>query len=67
VGASVEEARDAFKEAEVDVSGGRKFMVHDGRACDGCRGYLHYVLHKLRRPDPKNPESLLIDDLSKKG
>jgi uncharacterized protein (DUF362 family) len=60
-GASVEEARSAFKAAEVDVSGGRKFMVHDGRACDGCRGYLHYVLHKLRRPDPKNPESLLID------
>jgi len=61
VGASVEEVRDAFKEAEVDVSGGQKFMVHDGRACGGCRGYLHYVLHKLRRPDPKNPESLLID------
>jgi len=61
VGASVEEARNAFKEAEVDVSGGQKFVVHDGSACDGCRGYLHYVLHKLRRPDPKNPGSLLID------
>lgn len=61
VGASVEEARNAFKEAEVDVSGGQKFVVHDGSACEGCRGYLHYVLHKLRRPDPKNPERLLID------
>jgi uncharacterized protein (DUF362 family) len=61
LGASVDEVRDAFKEAEVDASGGRKFMVHDGRACNGCRGYLHYVLHKLRRPDPKSPESLLID------
>ena len=61
VGASVEEARDAFKEAEVDVRGGQEFMVHEGRACDGCRGYLHYVLHKLRRPDPKNPGTLLID------
>jgi len=61
LGASVEEVRGTFKEAEVDVSGGEKFLVHDGRACDGCRGYLHYVLHKLRRPDPKNPESLLID------
>ena len=61
VGASVEEARNAFKKAEVDVSGGQKFVVHDGSACDGCRGYLHYVLHKLRRPDPKNPGSLLID------
>ena len=61
VGASVEEAREAFKEAEVDVRGGQEFMVHEGRACDGCRGYLHYVLHKLRRPDPKNPGTLLID------
>ena len=61
LGASVEEVRDDFKEAEVDVSGGKKFVVHDGRACKGCKGYLHYVLHKLRRPDPKNPESLLID------
>ena len=61
VGVSVEEVRNAFKEAEVDVSGGQKFVVHDGRACDGCRGYLHYVLNKLRRPDPKNPGNLLID------
>jgi uncharacterized protein (DUF362 family) len=61
VGASVEEVRDAFREAVVDVSGGRKFVVHDGRACGGCRGYLHYVLNKLRRPDPKDPEGLLID------
>ena len=60
LGASVEEVRAAFKEAEVDVSGGQKFMVHDGRACQGCRGYLHFVLNKLRRPDPKKPESLLI-------
>jgi hypothetical protein len=60
-GASVEEARRAFKEAEIDVRGGQKFVVHDGRACNGCRGYLHFVLHKLRRPDPKNPKSLLLD------
>jgi uncharacterized protein (DUF362 family) len=66
LGASVEEVRDAFKEAEVDVSGGQKFMVHDGRACEGCKGYLHYVLHKLRRPDPKNPETRLIDRPFKK-
>jgi uncharacterized protein (DUF362 family) len=63
LGASIEEVRSGFKEAEVDVSGGRRFMVHDGSACGGCRGYLHYVLAKLRRPDPKNPGSLLIDRL----
>jgi uncharacterized protein (DUF362 family) len=61
IGSSVEEAKNAFKEAAVDVSGGRNFIVQDGRACPGCRGYLHYVLNKLRRGDPKNPERLLID------
>ncbi len=61
LGASVEEVREAFKEAEVDVRGSQKFVIHDGRACNGCRGYLHYVLHKLRRPDPKNPERRIID------
>ena len=61
LGASIEEVKDRFREAEVDVSGGRKFIVHDGRACGGCRGYLHYVLKKLRRPDPEHPDSLLID------
>ncbi len=67
LGASVEEVRDAFKEAKVDVSGGRDFVVHDGRACQGCRGYLHYVLNKLRRPDPKHPGCLLIDRPFEKG
>jgi uncharacterized protein (DUF362 family) len=61
LGASVEEVKNAFKHAEVDVIGGQKFLVHDGRACEGCRGYLHFVLNKLRRPDPKNPERRLID------
>jgi uncharacterized protein (DUF362 family) len=61
IGTSVEEARDDFKEAVLDVSGGREFVVHDGGACKGCRGYLHFVLHKLRRPDPKDPECLMID------
>ncbi|MEW6664480.1 MAG: DUF362 domain-containing protein [Thermodesulfobacteriota bacterium] len=60
-GAPVEEVRAPFREAVVDVSGGRRFMIHDGSACGGCRGYLHYVLNKLRRPDPKNPGDLLID------
>jgi hypothetical protein len=61
LGASVEEVKEPFREAVVEVRGGQEFRVHDGRACDGCRGYLHYVLHKLRRPDPKNPEGRLID------
>jgi hypothetical protein len=61
VGASIEDVRRPFKEAEIDLTGGRNFTVHADHACSGCKGYLHYVLHKLRRPDPKNPDSLLID------
>jgi uncharacterized protein (DUF362 family) len=61
LGASIDEVKRPFKEAEIDLRGGRDFKVHADRACSGCRGYLHYVLHKLRRPDPKNPDGLLID------
>ncbi|RJR30187.1 MAG: DUF362 domain-containing protein [Desulfobacteraceae bacterium] len=61
LGASIDEVRDPFKEAELDVSGGERFLIHDGGACGGCRGYLHYVLNKLRRPDPKHPGINLID------
>ena len=61
IGASPEEVRNVFRKAQINVTGGQDFRVHDGCACDGCRGYLHYVLHKLRRPDPKNPGRLLID------
>jgi hypothetical protein len=61
IGASIDEVKRPFKEAEIDLSSGRNFEVHADRACSGCKGYLHYVLNKLRRPDPKNPGSLLID------
>jgi uncharacterized protein (DUF362 family) len=50
-----------FKEAEINLESGKNLIVHAERACPGCKGYLHYVLHKLRRPDPKNPDILLID------
>ena len=42
------------------------FKIHADNACLGCKGYLHYVLHKLRRPDPENPGKLLIDRPFKK-
>ncbi|MBW1941881.1 MAG: DUF362 domain-containing protein [Deltaproteobacteria bacterium] len=61
VGASIKEVRSPFKQPVINMKGGHQFVVHDDNACPGCRGYLHYVLHKLRRPDPKNPGSLLID------
>ena len=61
IGASIDDVVSPFKEAVINLKGGHHFAVHDDNACLGCRGYLHYVLNKLRRPDPKNPGSLLID------
>jgi hypothetical protein len=61
VGAAVEDVKKPFREAEIDLSGGKHFAVHADQACSGCKGYLHYVLHKLRRPDPADPGRLLID------
>ncbi len=66
VGASIEDVRSPFKQPEINLEGGRQFAVHADNACLGCRGYLHYILHKLRRPDPKDPGSLLIDRPFKK-
>lgn len=66
LGASVEEVRDPLQPPEIDPSGGQGLLVHDGGACDGCRGYLHFALNKLRRPDPKNPGNRLIDRPSEK-
>ncbi len=66
VGAPVDEVMSPFKEAEIDLTHGENFKIHADHACMGCKGYLHYVLHKLRRPDPKNPGKLLIDRPFKK-
>jgi len=61
IGASIEDVKSPFKQPVIDISGGRDFYVHDGGACSGCKGYLHFVLAKLRRPDPKEPHRFLID------
>lgn len=61
VGTPIEEVRSPFRLAEIDLSSGRDFFVHAEGACPGCRGYLHFVLHKIRRPDPKDPGRRLID------
>ena len=63
VGASIEDVKSPFKQPVIDINGGKDFFVHDGGACSGCRGYLHFVLAKLRRFDPKDKNSLLIDRL----
>ncbi len=50
-----------FRRPVIDVSGGKDFEVHEGEACPGCQGYLHFVLAKLRRPDPQAEGRLLIE------
>jgi uncharacterized protein (DUF362 family) len=52
VGASIDDVASPFKLPLIDLRSGADFRIHDGGACPGCRGYLHFVLNKLRRPDP---------------
>jgi uncharacterized protein (DUF362 family) len=61
VGTPIEEVMSLFKEAEINLESGKNLIVHAESACPGCKGYLHYVLNKLRRPDPQNRANLLID------
>jgi hypothetical protein len=61
VGASIDEVASTFNLPRIDLQSGADFRIHDGGACPGCRGYLHFVLNKLRRPDPACNGRLLID------
>ena len=61
VGPPVEEVRSPFVQPVIDLTGGRDITIHAERACPGCRGYLHFVLSKLRRPDPLDESRLLMD------
>jgi hypothetical protein len=61
LGVPVKDVASPFKQPEINVKGGTDFVIHSGEACNGCRGYLHFVLNKLRRPDPQDGGRLLID------
>ncbi len=61
VGNSIEEVRSPFLLPEINLSNGPHFKIFAEGACPGCKGYLHFVIQKLRRPDPKNPERQLIE------
>jgi uncharacterized protein (DUF362 family) len=61
IGPSIDEVRSPFKQPEINVKSGRDIAVHVGSACSGCTGYLHFVLSKLRKPDPKDESRMLID------
>lgn len=60
-GPSLDELSCSFKRPLIDLRDGERFKIMDGGACPGCRGYLHFVLNKLRRPDPLNEKRQLID------
>lgn len=61
IGPSIEAVKSPFKLPDINIRSGRDFIIHDGQACPGCRGYLHFVVSKLRRPDPQDTGRLLID------
>ncbi|OPY75468.1 MAG: hypothetical protein A4E63_00337 [Syntrophorhabdus sp. PtaU1.Bin050] len=61
VGPQIQDVMSRFQQPEIDLTGGRDITIHGENACPGCRGYLHFVLTKLRRPDPKDTTRLLID------
>ncbi len=61
IGSQIREVASPFKQPEINLSSGRDIIIHPGSACSGCRGYLHFVLNKLRRPDPTDSNRLLID------
>ena len=61
LGAPIDKVMSAFKLPVLNLESGRDFKIHAANACIGCRGYLHFGLAKLRRPDPAQPDRLLID------
>lgn len=61
VGTPLAEVRQQFIQPAIDVEGGTSLKIHAARACPGCKGYLHFVLSKLRKPDPSDPKRFIID------
>jgi uncharacterized protein (DUF362 family) len=61
LGPSIEEIASPFKQPFIDLANGKDITIHGESACSGCRGYLHFVLAKLRRPDPADMSRPLMD------
>lgn len=61
VGTPVEEVAQQFLQPVIDMTGGSSLKIHADEACPGCKGYLHFVLSKLRRPDPMDPSRSIMD------
>lgn len=61
LGTPLDEVAQPFQQPQLDLSGGQNITMHNGSACPGCRAYLHFVMSKLRKPDPQENGRLLID------
>jgi uncharacterized protein (DUF362 family) len=61
LGAPIDDVASPFKQPEINLQNGRDITIHAADACNGCGGYLHFVINKLRRPDPLETTRLLID------
>jgi hypothetical protein len=61
VGPSIDEVASPFRQPFIDLTSGKDIAIHGESACSGCRGYLHFVLAKLRRPDPADPSRSIMD------
>jgi len=61
LGTSIGKVANPFKQPFLNLESGKYLKIHGAEACTGCRGYLHFVLNKLRKPDPADPSRLLID------
>jgi hypothetical protein len=60
-GTPIDKVASTFKQPVINLENGKDFRIYAENACSGCRGYLHFVLEKLRRPDPADPSRLLIN------
>jgi uncharacterized protein (DUF362 family) len=61
MGPPIDTVMSPFKQPEINVRSGKDIVIHADHACPGCKGYLHFALAKLRRPDPKEPTRFLMD------
>jgi uncharacterized protein (DUF362 family) len=61
LGTPIAKVATTFRQPFLNLASGKDFRIYASDACTGCRGYLHFVLNKLRKPDPADPSRLLID------
>jgi uncharacterized protein (DUF362 family) len=61
IGPSIKSVSSPFKQPDIDLSQGKDISIQASSACSGCKGYLHFVIAKLRRSDPADPSRSIMD------